>query len=240
MEGIERNSYKQQNRPRSDFSQGLDGESEGETHSYDTKDFSNEHPMPQESKNSEIEQKEQTGCSRTFRTYRMDVKSTTDDQTALHAAFCKGQLRSTRTSLEGNVIKNKPDAKEWTPKALAEQQGSKSIDLVQNYEIKSSTDEHKVDVFPDTSEITKSDIFKLTSNGPITYLKPCVKNAISFGSTSLSHANDAEVVQFNRRVTIHMKFLKKNALPKQSGKLIILPDSIEELFRIAGKLFFDH
>ncbi|KAL8108318.1 hypothetical protein AgCh_024683 [Apium graveolens] len=240
MGGIERSGYKQHNRLRSDFSQGLDGQSEGENHSYDTKDVSNEDPMPQDSKNSEIEQKEQTGCSSTFRTYRMDVKSTEDDQTALHVAFCKGKLGSTRTFLEGKFSKNKPDAKEWTP-ALAEQEGSKSIDdLVQNYEIKSLTDEHKVDVLTDTSEITQGDRFKPTSNGPISYLKPYVKNSISFGSTSSSHATDAEVVKFNRRVTIHMKFLKKDALPKKPGKLIILPDSIEELFQIAGKLFFEH
>lgn len=235
---MEKNSQKVQNCPRSYFSQGLDGESEGETHSYDTKVVSNEDPMPQESKNSETEQKEQTGSSRTFRTYGMDVKSTIDDRKALHVAFCKGQLSSTRTLLEGDVSQNKPDAKEWTPKALAEQQGSKFIDdLVQNYEIKSSTDEHKVDVLPDTSEITKIGRFKPTSNGPITYFKPHLKNTLSFGSTSLSHATDAEVFKFNRRrVTIHMKFLKNDALTKQPGKLIILPDSIEELFRIAGKL----
>lgn len=239
MEELERNSFKQQNCPRSDFSQGLDGESEGETHSYATKDVSNEDPMPQESKNSEVKEKAQTGRSRTFSAYWMDENSTTDDQTALHVAVCKGQHKTTRMFLEGNVSMNKPDAKGWTPKALAEQQGSKSIDdLVQNYEIRSSTDEHKVDVFPDTSETTKSDIFKTTSNGPISYFNPYVKNSISFGSTSSSYPTDAEVVKFSRRrVTIHMKFLKNNALPKQLGKLIILPDSIEELFCIAGQKF---
>lgn len=234
MEGLERNSFNQQNCQRSDFSQGLDGESDGETHSYATKDVSNEDPMPQKSNNLEVEEKGQTGRLRSFCTYRMDVNSTTDDQTALHVAFCKGQLYSRRILLEGNVSKNESDAKGWTPKALAEQQGSRSIDdLVQNY---GSTDEHKVDVLPDTSETTKSDRFKPTSNGLITYFNPYVKNSISLGSTSSSHCTDAEVIKLNRRVTIHMKSLKNNAQPKQPGKLIILPDSIEELFRIAGKL----
>lgn len=47
-----------------------------------------------------------------------------------------------------------------------------------------------------------------------------------------------EVTRLNKkRVTIHMKFQKNKATHEQQGKLIILPDSLEELLRVAGKLY---
>ncbi|XP_017238009.1 potassium channel KAT3 isoform X1 [Daucus carota subsp. sativus] len=231
------NNFYQQNCQKSDSSQVLDGESE-KTQSYDTKDVSNEDLMPQESKKLEVEEKVQSGRSRALHTYRMDLNSTMYDQTALHN-FCKGQLNTPRMLFERNISKNKPDARGWTPKALSEQLGSKSIDnLAQDYEIKSVTDEHRVDVLSDTSETTRSDQFKPPSNGPITYFTPFVKNSTSFGSNSSTHPTDADVVKFSRRrVTVHLKFIKDNTLPKHPGKLMILPDSMEELFHTAGQKF---
>jgi hypothetical protein len=38
-----------------------------------------------------------------------------------------------------------------------------------------------------------------------------------------------------RRVVIHMKFQKNKEKCEQLGKLMFLPDSLEELFSIAGK-----
>lgn len=52
------------------------------------------------------------------------------------------------------------------------------------------------------------------------------------------HENETEVIRLNRsRVTIHMKFHKNKATHEQLGKLIILPDSVEELLKIAGTLY---
>ncbi|KAM7524987.1 hypothetical protein LguiA_014889 [Lonicera macranthoides] len=52
------------------------------------------------------------------------------------------------------------------------------------------------------------------------------------------YENETEGIRLNRRrVTIHMKFHKNKAKHEQLGKLIILPDSVEELLRIAGKKF---
>ncbi|KAL7089354.1 hypothetical protein ACP275_13G182500 [Erythranthe tilingii] len=42
-----------------------------------------------------------------------------------------------------------------------------------------------------------------------------------------------------KRVTIHMKFQKKNHSKKQLSKLVILPDSLEELLTVAGQKFGD-
>ncbi|XP_060179083.1 potassium channel KAT1-like isoform X2 [Lycium barbarum] len=43
----------------------------------------------------------------------------------------------------------------------------------------------------------------------------------------------------NKRVTIHMK-KNNNSLKEQNGKLIILPYTLEELFRVAGQRFGDY
>ncbi|CAL5345323.1 unnamed protein product [Camellia sinensis] len=58
----------------------------------------------------------------------------------------------------------------------------------------------------------------------------------TFGTGHSSGPTDREVAnKLTKRVTIHMKFLlEKNTSLKQLAKLIILPDSLEELLRIAA------
>ncbi|CAL5411589.1 unnamed protein product [Camellia sinensis] len=60
----------------------------------------------------------------------------------------------------------------------------------------------------------------------------------TFGTGHSSGPTDREVAsKLTKRVTIHMKFLhEKNTSLKQLAKLIILPDSLEELLRIAVAL----
>lgn len=195
--------------------------------------------MIQELRESEVKEKEGTRNTRIINRYGVDVNSTAeDDQTALHFAVRKGHLETVRMLLERGANMNKPDAKGWTPKALAEQLGSKSIyDLLLSYEKRGSPDEHKIEFLAEISDNTRNDQFKPTQNGALNCSNSYVRKSIFLGSSSSSHPADTEIVKLNkRRVTIHIKFLKNNASQKQIGKLIILPDSIEELFRIAGKL----
>ncbi|XP_075497357.1 potassium channel KAT3-like isoform X2 [Primulina tabacum] len=59
-------------------------------------------------------------------------------------------------------------------------------------------------------------------------------------STNSTHPSSIDVTNSARkRVTIHMKFGKKKCPQNKPAKLIILPDSLRELFIIAGKKFGD-
>lgn len=51
------------------------------------------------------------------------------------------------------------------------------------------------------------------------------------GNASQSGAKEEKSIK--KRVTIHI-----NSMQEQNGKLIILPDTLEELFRMAGEFFF--
>ncbi|MCD7473374.1 3-ketoacyl-CoA thiolase 1, peroxisomal [Datura stramonium] len=101
-------------------------------------------------------------------------------------------------------------------------------DLSLNLENKRELNEHNVELTgPD--EGTKSCQFKPEV--------PCCSNSClkrPTCSTSSSGSKGTKSTNHKRRITIHMK---KESLHDQYGKLIILPDSLEELFRVAGQRF---
>lgn len=197
-------------------------------------------PLIQEPRNTEVKEKERTGNTRIINRYGVDENSTAEDsQTALHGAVRGGHLETVRILLERGANVNKPDAKGWTAKALAEQQGNKCIyDLLLSYENRRSIDEHKIEFLAEASDNTRDSQFKPTQNGVTSCSSSYVKNSIFVpSSNSSNHTETKGVKQNKRRVTIHMKCLKNNVSQKQLPKLIILPDSIEDLFRIAGQKF---
>ncbi|KAF3451119.1 hypothetical protein FNV43_RR07208 [Rhamnella rubrinervis] len=74
----------------------------------------------------------------------MDINWMEGDD-ALHAAVSKGHLEMVRILLERGANINKLDARGWTPKALAEKHGDKSIyDLLLSYENR-NLDEHRIE-----------------------------------------------------------------------------------------------
>lgn len=140
-----------------------------------------------------------------------------EGQTALHVAVNKGHLDMVRLLLEGGANVNKPDVRGCTPKSLAKQQENKSIyDFLLNQENKRN--EHNIEFIEHDSRYL-----------PKTSKDPCC-------STSCTEPTDAKVKKQMKRVTIHASF-EKNMPEKKLPKLIILPDSLEELLIIAGKLY---
>ncbi|KAL4563440.1 hypothetical protein LXL04_027482 [Taraxacum kok-saghyz] len=141
-----------------------------------------------------------------------------EGQTALHVAVKKGHSEMVRLLLEGGANVNKPDSRGCTPKTLAQQQGNKSIyNLLLSHENKRN--EHKIEFIE--NETPPRNQYLVRDPG-------C--------STSVSDpASSQKVKKSTRRVTIHAKFKMKssNHLPK----LVILPDSLEELLIIAGQKF---
>ncbi|XP_052179518.1 potassium channel KAT1-like [Diospyros lotus] len=169
-----------------------------------------------------------------------DVKNSSVDggQTALHVAVRKGHLDMVRMLLEGGANVNKPDSRGWTPKALAEQQGNKNIyDPLRSYENRWTLDEHKIELFrPETGCYTRNGQFKPTRIcSPSCSNSQSGKEPTTFNSGYSCRPTTRDVDKLTKRVTIHMKFHKKNKSQKQLVKLIILPDSLEELFKIAGE-----
>ncbi|KAE8673336.1 Potassium channel KAT1 [Hibiscus syriacus] len=153
------------------------------------------------------------------------ISTTENDQTALHDAVRKGHIEMVKILLEGGESVNKLDARGRTPKALAEHQENKSIyDLLLSYENKRKKDEHMIEIIgPETTDDPKNSQSKHRSETQ-NFFKP--------------HNYYKEVtITTKKRVTIHMQFQSSSASSRQLGKLILLPDSIQELLRVAGEKF---
>ncbi|KAJ4703853.1 Potassium channel like [Melia azedarach] len=173
--------------------------------------------------------------------YAVDVNSKVEDgQTELHVATRKGHIEMVKLLLEGGANVNKLDARGWSPKALAEQQGNRSIyDLLLRYENR-KPDEHKVEIIgPEISDnIRNSQSKQGRQRGSDVLNSHSKKESIKLGSSTSSCPSDGEGIKLNKkRITIHMLFQNTSTSQRRHGKLIVLPDSIEELLRISGEKF---
>ncbi|OVA04800.1 Cyclic nucleotide-binding domain [Macleaya cordata] len=162
-----------------------------------------------------------------------------DGQTALHVAIRKGHLEMVKVLLEGGANVNKADAGGWTPKALAKQQGQKNIyDLLLFYEERNrNLADHKID-FLETEPVNSAKNYQTNDRRE---WNPGFTNsnfAAKYSSGSIHGPSGIKAIKLaSRRVTIHVSFEKQNISDNRLGKLIILPDSLEELLRIAGQKF---
>ncbi|KAM7272004.1 hypothetical protein ACFE04_031218 [Oxalis oulophora] len=132
---------------------------------------------------------------------------------SLHDAVQEGDLEAIKILLERGANVNKPNSRGRTPKTIAAEQGNKRVyDLLLSYESKSMKD-------------------KSNNVSPT--------NASS--STLKCPSNREGTKHLKSRVTIHMQTKEKNTSPPTwIGKVIILPDSFEELLRISGRKFGGH
>lgn len=175
-------------------------------------------------KGSKTTEKSDTGNIQAPIRSALRVNSMADDgQTALHAAVSKEHLEVVKNFLGGSSM-SKMDTRGWTPKAQAEHRGNKSIcDLLLSYENRKSDDHRMQFSGPEVGETTS-------------HLKKAETNSYIRTSSSTGDGKGMEAVR--KRVTIHMQF-QNSSTHRQHGKLIILPDSIDELLKVAGKPFLD-
>ncbi|XP_009616641.1 potassium channel KAT3 isoform X2 [Nicotiana tomentosiformis] len=125
------------------------------------------------------------------------------------------------------------DAKRWIAITQAEDEGNKSMnELLSNLENENELNEKKGNFIRLDEEIRSSQ-FKNSRNEV-----PCCSYSSNRRSTSTSCIGAKGTKSTKKRVTIHMK--KNNSLKEHYGKLIILPDTLEELFKIAGERFGDY
>ncbi|OMO70282.1 hypothetical protein CCACVL1_19022 [Corchorus capsularis] len=155
----------------------------------------------------------------------MNGNSTAEDgQTVFHDVVSKGNVEMVKILLQGGASINKPDARGWTPKALAEQQGNKSMhELLLSYDNRGKLDEHKIEIIePEKANDPKNSQSKHRSGaGNI------------FNSASCTDV----ITPTKKRVTIQMQLQSSSSSRRQLRKLILLPDSIEELLTMAGQKF---
>ncbi|XP_077229916.1 potassium channel KAT2-like isoform X2 [Tasmannia lanceolata] len=175
--------------------------------------------------------------------YESDTNSTDAlGKTALHVAIENGNLDKVKILLERGANMDRPDARGWTPKTLAEKWGHKAIyDFLLWHENRNrSLQEHTIE-FTEAEAVnhSRNDKNQPRRKGSSNFVNSWfAKTATNPGSNSYNHCNDPRgKVSTNKRVTIHMHVQKSNRSKEHLRKLIILPESLEELFRIGGQKF---
>ncbi|PHT40385.1 Potassium channel KAT1 [Capsicum baccatum] len=151
-------------------------------------------------------------------------------QTVLdHSAVSKGRIEMALSPQERRRKEDQLDSKGWIGIAREKRGGNKSMhEFLSSYVNKSELNELDSN-FIRLDEDTKSSQFKPSRN----------EVSCSSYSGNTSQTGTIGKKSIKKRVTIHMKE-NNNSLQEQNGKLIILPDTLEELFRIAGQRFGDY
>ncbi|KAL0321361.1 UNVERIFIED_CONTAM: Potassium channel KAT2 [Sesamum radiatum] len=142
----------------------------------------------------------------------VDANSSTDYGKQLFILLLfQGHLEMVRILLERGQNVNKPNERCRLTKELEEHHADKGIyDLMLNYE-------------------NEKKLVGTSNSGANRYKKDA-----NTSSSSSKYPTSVEAIKSVKRVTIHMNFQKQNDTRKQLAKLIILPDSLEELLKIAG------
>lgn len=144
--------------------------------------------------------------------------------------------------LEKEPNMNTGNARGWRPKALTEQQGhADSYGPLKCWENRNmNLEDHKID-FIETETVDHILNNKCNKTRQpevhIDIANSCIASIGEKSSTDgNSRAKSSEVIKSaKKRVTIHMHFKIINTLKEQVGRVIILPDSLEELLTVGGK-----
>lgn len=126
-----------------------------------------------------------------------------------------------------------PDASSWTPKNLVEKAGEKDIyQLLLNHKKRTrfTTEDHQIAIR--STNRSRNNTIQCNCERSQQFIHsrfpPC--------STIGNHSVDSNhIKKVNKRVTIHLYSQKSQRSREQFGKLISLPGTLDELFRIAGK-----
>ncbi|PRQ29448.1 putative potassium channel, voltage-dependent, EAG/ELK/ERG, ankyrin repeat-containing [Rosa chinensis] len=157
-------------------------------------------------------------------------------QTEIQAAVCQGHLEKVKIVVEGGADVNKPEARGWMPK------GDKDIhDLLLSYENRREMDEHRIEfIEPETSGSTSNCEGNCKTQEDHQRIHSHLRKvAMKSYQCPSSPASDREqrIRSYSKRVTIHMHSKSENVSERHLAKLIILPDSIDELLRVASDKF---
>ncbi|KAK7331360.1 hypothetical protein VNO77_25583 [Canavalia gladiata] len=163
-----------------------------------------------------------------------------DDRRNPHATTHKGNLDIVEILLERDANANNPNAIGRTQKALAKQPKNKSISDPKMSSENEKSDEFRIAIA--LPEILDSDRNGSSRNRREDGIKspnfPLEKVYTNSSSRNSKCPSDREVARLiKKRVIIHLQHGCKSTSRGQNGKLIILPDSLEELLKIGGEKF---
>lgn len=156
-------------------------------------------------------------------------------QTALHMAVQRDHFDLIKILLERGANMHKPDARGWTPKEIAQEHGNNDVsELLSGYENRTKLlgDDQTQTADRHRNSLIQSNC-KFSS--PFRYRKHAEMMPVTCFEGE-NHSVDSNHTKLeSKRITVHMHPQISERSPEQFGKLINLPDSLQELFRIGGK-----
>ncbi|KAK1322412.1 Potassium channel KAT1 [Acorus calamus] len=163
----------------------------------------------------------------------VDANSTDmNGQTALHAAVLTGNIEIAKVQLNEGADMYKLDTNGWTPKAAAEKQKRNGIyELLLRHENKErKTEHHQIELSERSTSQSKN---RERSDFNLWFSKETTNSDSIYTRSSI----DGEMMKTNKRVTLHPAIQKTYGSQEHHQKLIILPDSLDELYRISNQKF---
>ncbi|XP_054803575.1 potassium channel KAT1-like [Prosopis cineraria] len=162
-----------------------------------------------------------------------EYKDFTESDDAIHAAAKDSQQNMVEILLQRDTNVKNPNSQPWTPKVPIEQQQNKSIsDLFISGENRRKSDKYRIEL------AARNDLTRTRSHdglGPIGF--PIEKAYPTTYSGNTNGLGDIEMAKCTKkRVTIHL-ICEHCSTAQGHGKLILLPDSLEELLKVAGHKF---
>ena len=165
---------------------------------------------------------------------------TEDGKRDPHAIANKGNLDMVEILLERDANAKNPYATGWTQNALVGQLKGKGIsDQIMSCEKEKKPDEYRIEaVEPEILNLDRNDSTRNRRQDGFRSINfPSEKVCTNSFSRNSNCQSDRGLARFiKKRVTIHLQSGCRSTSQGQHGKLIILPDSLEELLKIAGKL----
>lgn len=164
-----------------------------------------------------------------------------DGKRDLNAAAHKNHPDMVEVQLEREADDKNLNPIRWKQKALVDQQQNMSTSgIPMNLESGNTLDEHTIEfVEPEILDHARKDSARNKRKDALRTINfPLGKVYTNSYSSNSNHPTDrGEARFFNKRVTIHFVGKGRITSQEQHGKLIILPDSFEELLQIAGEKF---
>ncbi|KAK7332189.1 hypothetical protein VNO80_28937 [Phaseolus coccineus] len=149
----------------------------------------------------------------------------------------KGNLDIVEILLERNSNPN-PNSIGWTQNALAKQPKNKSICGKKRSQENEKLDEFRIEIEPEIRLDRDSSMRNSRHDGIRSMKYPKEKISTNSNSRHSNCASDIESARLpKKRVTIQLLHGCRSTSQGRHGKLIILPDSLEELLKIAGEKF---
>lgn len=206
--------------------------------SHECKNNSHEHSLMHEGECIDIRKSETSLCKVNNDDHLVTKHSmiSEHDTIEVRAPARKGNLDIVEILLERDSNPN-PNSIGWTQNALAKQPKNKSIGDQKMSHENEKLDEFRIEIEPEILLDRGTSTRNRRHDGIRSIKYPKEKLSTNSNSRHSNSPSDIESARLpKKRVTIQLLHGCRSTSQGSHGKLIILPDSLEELLKIAGKL----